>query len=107
MNGIALSEAPGGHSTVAARLHGVTMKFGATHALRGIDLDIRAGEIHALVGENGAGKSTALGVLAGRIAPTSGRVDIFGVEMRPGDPRASHRAGVVAIYQELTIVPAL
>ncbi|QLQ09738.1 MAG: sugar ABC transporter ATP-binding protein [Nocardioidaceae bacterium] len=92
---------------IAARLSGITKSFGATHALRGIDLDIPAGEIHALVGENGAGKSTALGILAGRIGPTSGRVDVFGEELRYGDPRASHRAGIVAIYQELTIIPAL
>ncbi len=97
----------GGGISAAARFVGVAKHFGATHALRGIDLEIAAGEIHALVGENGAGKSTALGILAGRIAPTSGRVEVFGDELKYGDPRASHRSGVVAIYQELTIVPAL
>jgi len=70
-------------------------------------MSVRAGSVHALVGENGAGKSTALGILAGRIGPTSGRVDVFGEELKYGDPRASRRAGIVAIYQELTIVPAL
>ena len=83
------------------------MSFGATQALRGIDLEVRAGEIHALVGENGAGKSTALGVIAGRITRTTGIVEVFGHELRVGDPRAAQRAGVVAIYQELTIIPAL
>src|SRR5687767_1548466 len=102
MRPIEASVQPGGDD-FAARLDGVTMRFGATQALKGIDLEVRAGEIHALIGENGAGKSTALGILAGRMAPTSGRVTIFDEELRPGDPRASHRAGVVAIYQELTI----
>ncbi|MEN2738390.1 sugar ABC transporter ATP-binding protein [Microbacterium sp. X-17] len=81
--------------------------YGAIRALKGVSLALPEGEIHALVGENGAGKSTALGVLAGRTAPTSGRVEVFGEEPRYGDPRAARRAGVVAIYQELTIVPAL
>jgi ABC-type sugar transport system ATPase subunit len=97
----------GARAPIAARFSGVTRTFGATTALAGIDLEIRAGEIHALVGENGAGKSTALGILAGRIGPSSGRVDVFGEELNYGDPRASHRAGVFAIYQELTIVPGL
>jgi rhamnose transport system ATP-binding protein len=91
----------------AVRLAGITRHFGATRALKGIDLEIARGEIHALVGENGAGKSTALGILAGRIAPTAGCVEIFGQELKYGDPRASRKAGVVAIYQELTIVPQL
>jgi ABC-type sugar transport system ATPase subunit len=85
----------------------VRKSFGATQALKGISLSVEPGTVHALVGENGAGKSTALGILAGRIAPTSGRVEVFGEELRYGDPRASRRAGVVAIYQELTIIPAL
>lgn len=97
----------GGGGDVAARLANIDMHFGATHALRGIDLAVSKAEIHALVGENGAGKSTALGILAGRVAPTSGGVELFGKKLKTGDPIASHRAGVAAIYQELTIVPAL
>ena len=52
-------------------------------------MSVEPGTVHALVGENGAGKSTALGIMAGRIAPTSGRFEIFGNEVRYGDPRAS------------------
>jgi ABC-type sugar transport system ATPase subunit len=72
-----------------------------------LDLTIAKGEIHALVGENGAGKSTCLGVLAGRIEPDAGTLQVFGDEVRGFTPRSAHAAGVVAIYQELTIVPAL
>lgn len=91
----------------AVRLRNVTKQYGATRALESISLDVVDGSIHAFVGENGAGKSTALGILAGRTPATSGTIDIFGNEPRAGDPRASRRLGVVAIYQELTVVAAL
>ena len=96
-----------GHGPPALVMHEVDKSFGGTWALRSVSLVVRPGTVHALVGENGAGKSTALGILAGRIAPTAGRVEVFGHESRYGDPRAARRAGVMAIYQELTIVPAL
>jgi ABC-type sugar transport system ATPase subunit len=82
-------------------------RFGGTVALSDINLDLERERIHALVGENGAGKSTFLGVIAGRIAPSVGEVQIFGEHLRRGDPRAALRAGVASIYQELAIVPAL
>ncbi|MHB8695515.1 MAG: sugar ABC transporter ATP-binding protein [Solirubrobacteraceae bacterium] len=98
---------PAGTRTPAVLVEDLCKAFGATHALRSVSMRVEPGTVHALIGENGAGKSTALGILAGRTAPTSGRVEIFGEHVRDGDPRAARRAGVVAIYQELTIVPAL
>jgi ABC-type sugar transport system ATPase subunit len=85
----------------------VTKSFGPTRALRSVSMDVRSDTVHALVGQNGAGKSTALGIVAGRIAPTSGRVEVLGRELTYGDPRSSRNAGVAAIYQELTIIPSL
>ena len=61
----------------------------------------------ALVGEYGAGKSTFLGVIAGRVVPTRGGVRIFGQPHVFGEPRQARRLGIATIYQELTIVPAL
>jgi len=103
MSGSVLADA----ADVAVTYSGVTKEYAATVALRDASLSLPAGQVHAFVGENGAGKSTCLGVLAGRIAPTSGEVRVWGEEIGYGDPRACRRAGVVAIYQELTIVPAL
>lgn len=91
----------------AIRCVGLGKRYGATQALTDVELDIAPGTIHALVGENGAGKSTCLGIIGGRVSPTSGEVSIFGTLLAHGDPRASRRAGVAVIYQELTISPHL
>jgi len=94
-------------SAETIEFHGVRRTFGVTVALDSVDLTIRRGTVHALVGENGAGKSTALGILAGRIGPSEGTVTVFGSELPYGDPRACLKQGIAAIYQELTTVPAL
>jgi ABC-type sugar transport system ATPase subunit len=83
------------------------MRFGTTLALRSVSVQAEAGKIHALIGANGAGKSTFLGIIAGRIVPTLGSVTIFGRRYSFGSPRQAHRLGIAAIYQELTIVPAM
>ena len=80
---------------------------GRLRALKEVSLDLAAGCVHAFVGQNGAGKSTLLGILAGRVPPSEGQVDLFGRALALGDPRSARAAGVVAIYQELTIIPAL
>jgi ABC-type sugar transport system ATPase subunit len=86
---------------------GVDKRFGGTHALKGVSLSLQSGLIHALVGENGAGKSTFLGIVAGRVRPSAGAVEILGRKQGHGDPRQARHDGIAAIYQELTIVPAL
>lgn len=91
----------------AVSVRGLSKNFGATRALVEIDLDVARGTIHALVGENGAGKSTCLGAIGGRITPTGGTIDVLGTSLHHGDPRAARRAGVAVIYQELTISPYL
>jgi len=92
---------------VAVRCERLSRTFGNTRALQGVNLEIRPGTIHALVGQNGAGKSTCLGIIAGRIVPTSGDVSIMGRSFHYGNPRAAHHVGVAAVYQELTILPHL
>jgi ABC-type sugar transport system ATPase subunit len=92
---------------VALRARGIHKSFPGVRALQDVDFDLRAGEVHGLVGENGAGKSTLVKIITGAYDADLGLVEAFGEEVRQGDPRAQRRAGVAAIYQEPTIVPEM
>ena len=76
-----------------ARLTGARKRYGAFTALDGIDLELRRGELLALLGSNGAGKSTALGLLTGRLAADAGEVSLFGAD--PREASARRRIGVM------------
>lgn len=91
----------------AVRFQDVGKAFGDTIAVRAVTLELVSGTVHALVGENGAGKSTLLGMLAGRVPATTGKIEVFGHILQTGNVRAARSAGVVAIYQELSVVPEL
>ncbi|MGD9913930.1 MAG: sugar ABC transporter ATP-binding protein [Rhizobiaceae bacterium] len=97
----------GAPTGAAIDARGVEKRYGGTMALKGVSVRIDQGTIHALVGENGAGKSTFLGVIAGRVVPSAGEVDIYGAPHVFGQPRHTRQLGIASIYQELTIVPAL
>src|SRR5690349_13331449 len=86
---------------------GVSKSFGGVRALDGVDFAANAGEVHALLGENGAGKSTFIKILTGAVAPDEGALTLFGKPLAPGSPRAAARAGVAAVFQELSLVPDL
>lgn len=86
---------------------GVRKAFPGVQAIRDGSFDLRAGEIHALVGENGAGKSTLIKVLTGVHRADSGVVRIDGTPVQFTSPIESHRHGIVAIYQEFSLIPAL
>jgi ABC-type sugar transport system ATPase subunit len=85
-------------------LRGIHKRFPGVHALRGIDLDVRAGEVHAVVGENGAGKSTLMQILAGVYPPDAGRIDFDGQPDRHfPDERSAQDAGIALVYQERSL----
>jgi len=86
---------------------GVAKRFGATAALAGLDLELAPGEVHGLVGENGAGKSTAIRVLCGAVRPDAGRLEFDGRPYAPAGPRAALAAGIATIHQELALAPHL
>jgi len=81
-------------------MSGVQKRFGGAIALRGTDLKIRAGEIHALLGENGAGKSTMLKILAGVHINDGGTIKLGSKDFITGSPQASIEQGIAVIYQE-------
>jgi ribose transport system ATP-binding protein len=89
------------------QVRGLVKRYGGVHALGGVDLDVRPGEVHAIVGENGAGKSTLLKILSGAVRPDAGELRFAGASLPLGSPRASEACGIVTIYQEFTLIPAL
>ena len=82
------------------QMKGVQKRFGGAIALRGTDLSIRAGEIHALLGENGAGKSTMLKILAGVHVNDGGTITLGEKPFTTGSPEAAIAQGIAVIYQE-------
>lgn len=76
-------------------------------ALEHASIDIQKGEIHCLLGANGAGKSTFLKIIAGALRPSTGTVAIDGKTVSPRSPSEASRLGVSMIYQELDLVPQL
>ncbi|MFD4256246.1 sugar ABC transporter ATP-binding protein [Streptomyces sp. NPDC058534] len=87
------------------RLTGITKSFLGVPVLRGVDLELRAGEVHALMGENGAGKSTLLKVLAGVHRPDGGAIELDGTEVTFSAPLDAQRAGIAIIHQEFNLLP--
>ncbi|MBV8441675.1 MAG: sugar ABC transporter ATP-binding protein [Hyphomicrobiales bacterium] len=88
-------------------MEGVSKRYGGVRALANADLVVFAGRIHAVLGENGAGKSTLIKILAGVVAPDAGRILLDGAEVAFDSPAAAVRAGIVCIFQELSLVPDL
>lgn len=91
----------------ALTLQGVSKRFGTTVALDGIDLAVAAGTLHVLLGENGAGKSTALHLVYALQRPDRGTMSLRGKAYRPADPREAKRRGVGMVHQHFTSVAGL
>ena len=86
---------------------GLHKAYGGVLALEDATFCAAPGEVHALVGENGAGKSTMIKALAGVIRPDRGRVLIGGEEVRLRSPEDALRRGVATVFQELTLLPRM
>lgn len=92
------------HPPPAVALAGVSKSFGATKAVSEVSFAVRPGTVHALLGENGAGKSTTMKLLSGLIEPDAGSISIDGRVVRLRSARDAHRAGIQTAFQELTLV---
>jgi simple sugar transport system ATP-binding protein len=88
-------------------MRGITKAFPGLKALNGVDLTLRAGEIHALMGENGAGKSTLIKTLTGVYTADSGTIELLGRQISPRSTRDAEAAGISTVYQEVNLVPTL
>ena len=88
-------------------LIGITKRFGDLVANDGIDLEVRAGEIHAILGENGAGKSTLMKILFGMYEPDEGVMRLRGRPVRLRSPADAIRLGIGMVHQELMLIPEL
>ncbi|MCO8274637.1 sugar ABC transporter ATP-binding protein [Actinoplanes sp. TRM 88003] len=89
------------------RLTDVVKTFPGVRALDGVQLEVRAGEVHCLLGQNGAGKSTLIKTLAGVHRADGGEITWLGEPFAPATPQAAMRAGIATIYQELDLVDDL
>jgi ribose transport system ATP-binding protein len=89
------------------QMTGIVKDFPGVRALDGVDLDVRAGEVHCLLGQNGAGKSTLIKVLSGFHQPDAGTIRWAGEETSLSSPAKAIERGVATIYQELDLVPHL
>ena len=92
---------------VVAELRDIWMVFAGVPVLKGIDFDLRAGEIHALLGGNGSGKSTTVKILCGAYRPTAGTIRLNGEPVSLDSPSDAHRHGVYMVPQEPHIFPHL
>jgi ABC-type sugar transport system ATPase subunit len=94
-------------ATPHIQIAGLTRSFPGIVALDSVSLDFRPGEVHAVIGENGAGKSTMMNILAGDLQPNAGEIRVGGEAVRIANPLASRALGITVVYQELTLCPNL
>jgi len=88
-------------------LRGITKAFPGVVALNGVDLEIAQGEVHALLGENGAGKSSLIKVLCGIYLPDRGEMQYAGAKYAPRTPHDAIAAGIRVVYQEFNLLSYL
>jgi len=89
------------------RLENIKKHFGNVIALNGVTFDVKPGECHCLLGDNGAGKSTFIKTMSGVHKPTEGRILIDGKEIALPTPREAMEAGIATVFQDLAMIPLM
>lgn len=97
----------GGQETAFLLARNVSKTYGGVHALSRTHLELQRGEVHALVGENGAGKSTFIKILSGAVRPDEGEIYLEGRPVRIDSPAHALHLGIRTVFQELTLIPDL
>jgi fructose transport system ATP-binding protein len=92
---------------VVLQARGLVKRYGHVTALDGTDFDLRNGEILAVIGDNGAGKSSLIKALAGAIVPDTGEIFLDGKRVSFRNPLDARRAGIETVYQDLAVAPAM
>jgi ribose transport system ATP-binding protein len=107
MNPAPVSPSASEDDTAFVRLRGIGKSFSGAKVLSEVDVDFRAGEVHAIIGENGAGKSTVGKIVGGYYAADEGSIEIDGAKAGRFSPRQALASGIAMIHQELQLVPQL
>ena len=92
---------------VVMKATALVKRYGQVVALDGTDFELRAGEILAVIGDNGAGKSSLIKALSGATVPDSGEIQLDGVVTKFRSPIEARRAGIETVYQDLAVAPAM
>lgn len=92
---------------IVLQARGLTKRYGQVTALDGCDFELRAGEILAVIGDNGAGKSSLIKVLSGATVPDEGELHVDGAPVHFRTPIDARRAGIETVYQDLAVAPAM
>lgn len=90
---------------VLLQISNLSKYFGPVRALKGVDFDLRKGEIHAIAGENGAGKSTLMNIIDGILRPDGGEIHLDGAPVRISSPAVAQRMGIGFVHQEIALCP--
>jgi fructose transport system ATP-binding protein len=94
-------------AAVVMQAKGLVKRYGQVTALDGADFELRAGEILAVIGDNGAGKSSLIKALSGATVPDSGEIWLDGRPVHFKGPIDARRAGIETVYQDLAVAPAM
>lgn len=94
-------------STTIFKARGLIKRYGHVTALDGVDFDLRDGEILAVIGDNGAGKSSLIKALSGALVPDEGEMFLDGKPVHFNSPIDARRHGIEAVYQDLAVAPAM
>ncbi len=107
MNGEPDEDGVGRSPAPVLEARGLCKSFGSVRALIDVNLDLYPGEVLGLMGDNGAGKSTTVKILAGALQPDAGEIRINGRPVSLRGPIDARRAGIETVYQDLAVVPML